>query len=233
MKKRESQLLRQLVRALVTEAATSGAQAIKHGLALYRGPDQDGTVYVLYDTAVAQRLAQSTGGFAKPIPESELDKLFAGFVWGIQHSDDANGAFEIRLSAARKGFGPLMYDIVMSDAPDGIMSDHYHSSSPSERNLWKKYFSDRGDVEHSPLDDVDDPKTPPHSDDAQLVDDPNAPYLDYSYDGAGDSQSRAKLLAKHSELAKWLKDRAVPSRAFESVLASRAEDYFASKYVPS
>ncbi len=63
-------------------------------------------------------------------------------------------SWEITLSAAKKGWGPTMYDIVMGDSPNGIMADRYEVSSHA-KPIWDFYYKDREDVEKFVLDDKD------------------------------------------------------------------------------
>ena len=61
------------------------------------------------------------------------------------------GAWEITLAGAEAGWGPTMYDIVMGDSPDGIMSDRYEVST-SAKPVWDFYYKNREDVEKYVLD---------------------------------------------------------------------------------
>ena len=62
-----------------------------------------------------------------------------------------NSAWEIIRSAAEKGYGPTLYDLVMSVAPNGLTSDRSEVSS-SARGVWSKYANARGDVDKRLLD---------------------------------------------------------------------------------
>lgn len=94
---------------------------------------------------------------------------------------EAYGAKEIEISAARKGWGPLTYDIAMSISRTGLMPDHNNSVSPTASNVWKNYYDNRPDVRKLRLDDMNNPKTVPKLDDAQTHNDPDRAYLDYIY----------------------------------------------------
>ena len=64
---------------------------------------------------------------------------------------ECNSAWEIIRSAAEKGYGPTLYDLVMSVAPNGLTSDRSEVSS-SARGVWSKYANARGDVDKQLLD---------------------------------------------------------------------------------
>jgi len=80
----------------------------------------------------------------------------------------AYGAKEVAKSAAKKGYGPMLYDIAMNDV-GGLIPDR-RSVSRDAKNVWKKYM-ERPDIDHKKLDDVDDPKTPTEFDDAKTYND--------------------------------------------------------------
>ena len=82
------------------------------------------------------------------------------------------GAFEVVNSlAVRKGLGPLLYDIAMEAATEiggGLMSDRMTVSDAAQR-VWMKYQEDRPDVEYLKLDSVENEKTPPDTDNCDVM----------------------------------------------------------------
>lgn len=62
-----------------------------------------------------------------------------------------NGAWEVVRSAADYGLGPTMYDLVMSIAPNGLVSDRNQVSS-SARNVYSVYANNRNNVDKDFLD---------------------------------------------------------------------------------
>ena len=62
-----------------------------------------------------------------------------------------NGAWEVVRSAAEFGLGPTLYDLVMSIAPNGLVSDR-RSVSSSARNVYSVYANNRNDVDKDFLD---------------------------------------------------------------------------------
>ena len=62
-----------------------------------------------------------------------------------------NSAWEVIRSAADSGLGPTMYDLIMSIAPNGLISDR-SSVSADARKVWKYYANNRSDVSKDFLD---------------------------------------------------------------------------------
>jgi len=63
--------------------------------------------------------------------------------------NDVSGVVE--LSTARPGWGPTMYDIVMTDQPNGIMPDRREVSKEAYK-VWDYYYRKRKDVDREGLD---------------------------------------------------------------------------------
>jgi hypothetical protein len=202
-----SNLLKQLVGMLV-EAAVHGDTAVSSGVALYRRRAGKFTHYVMYD------------------PDKFLngsEDCILAYIQARQRSGECNDATEITASAAVKGYGPLLYDIVMSDSDCGIMSDR-NSTSASAKNVWNHYAT-RDDVEPHPFDDKDDPKTPDPNDDCYLVDDP---VLDQSYEGLGQADARNSMLKHHEVFMKDL-PKSMSRSQVEAELFTLADSYFNSR----
>ncbi|HIJ10552.1 TPA: hypothetical protein HA278_00715, partial [Candidatus Woesearchaeota archaeon] len=68
--------------------------------------------------------------------------------------EDCNDAAIVNFAAAKDGWGPTTYDIVMGLHPHGIISDRGSVSSEAF-DLWKFYKDKRQDIEKKPLDYVD------------------------------------------------------------------------------
>lgn len=82
-------------------------------------------------------------------------------------------------SAAKSGYGPLMYDLVMF-LEGGLTSDKGSVSSDA-KDVWTFYKNNRKDVKKLPLDDIEDPKTPPKIDDSSLYSGGGKNPLNYVY----------------------------------------------------
>lgn len=211
--------LRQYIR-LIVEAAVSGAQASKH-LALYRKTEKQFTQYVLYDPSTLEVLMEDPG-WADMTFSQDVGTLIKGYVQAMKRHGMCNDATQISVAAAEKGYGPLMYDIVMSDSEGGIMPDRTSTSGQAKR-VWQQYEK-RPDVTTHKFDDKDDPKTPPKEDDCLMVDDE---LLDQSFDGVGQGPAKATLLQNHEDTMDMLQgDR----RATEGHLFMLADRYFTQRY---
>ena len=79
------------------------------------------------------------------------------------------GAWEVALSTASQGWGPMLYDVAMEWATQnggGLVSDRSHVS-PSARGVWDYYLSNRGDVQSAQLDDLQNTITPEEEDNCE------------------------------------------------------------------
>lgn len=219
--------LRNYIRLLV-EAAISGEQAVKGGLALFRAQHSNRIIYVLYDSKALAEEAQQPGFFSMRLTRP-LDQVVLGFIKAMPHFGECNDAIEIKKSAATKGYGPLMYDIVMSDGEGGLMPDRV-STSTQAKKLWQFYSAKRGDVKKVPFDNADDPKTPEPNDDCPFVDDKDD-VLNYSYDGPGQSGAKAQLMSRHEEIVDQIADKiGVKKQAVENILMNMGNALFDMKY---
>ena len=78
-------------------------------------------------------------------------------------------AWEVVLSGAQSGWGPMLYDVAMEWATQnggGLVSDRSHVS-PSAREVWNYYLSNRGDVQSVQLDDLKNTMTPEEEDNCE------------------------------------------------------------------
>lgn len=216
--------LRSYIRFLV-EAAVGGDAATKGGLALFRGQRSGRVMYILYDPKVladeVKRPEFFSMRFSRPI-----DQIILGFIKAMPHSGDCHDAMEVKMSAASKGYGPLMYDIVMSDGDGGLMPDRV-STSGQAKKLWQFYGDKRSDVKKKPFDDERDPKTPEKDDDCALVGDD---VLDAAYDGPGQSGTKSQLMQRHEEVAHQFEEHGLKKQALENVLMNMGDTLFDTKY---
>lgn len=77
---------------------------------------------------------------------------------------NSRGAWVVSRAAAIESYGPTMYDLVMSVAPDGLTADRLNVTSAA-KSLWSYYANNRSDVLKTYLDNSKDPKTPDTFDD--------------------------------------------------------------------
>ncbi len=228
MKKKNDNALKEYVQ-LIVEVASSVSSASESGLALFVTPSNQMIAYILYEPDVfldTFKKAESTD-FKDLFNElrPHVKNIFAGYIEVIPRDGKCNNATEIVASAARKSFGPLMYDIVMNDNENGIFSDR-SGTSPSAQNVWKYYDSNRGDVESEPFDNKDDPKTPPPEDDCHFV--RGVDLLNRSYRNKRSSSSFVTpLLDNHEEM---IFNVGATRDAIEKLLHRLGISFFHEKY---
>tara|TARA_Y100001970_G_C14090010_1_gene779485 strand:+ start:281 stop:1099 length:819 start_codon:yes stop_codon:yes gene_type:complete len=97
--------------------------------------------------------------YAKALKEIAKSRNVYAMMVAVQSGRRENdspclGAWEVVLAAAKKGWGPTMYDIVMGDSPKGIMSDR-HDVSKFAKPLYDFYYKNREDIEKIALDNKD------------------------------------------------------------------------------
>lgn len=199
----------------ILEAAVGSGQAASQDLALLRKNNGGSVVYVLYSPAA----------FSESEDNDPRNVIF-GYLDVKPHQGDSWNAGEVKFAAAQKGYGPLMYELAMSDF-HALMPDRL-STSAAARNVWKKY-AQRSDVEKKPFDDVANPKTPSKVDDAKLISDFDGEeaYLNNAYVGAGDSGGKAALMANHKDSVATLADKLQSNpAAIESKIMSMGDEFF-------
>lgn len=219
--------LRRIVRSLL-EAAVAGKTAAGQGLALLRKQNNAGVEYILYDPETFARLA-------KGVPGDELTGLdptevIVGYLDVRPHKGDCWDAAEIKFSAAQKGYGPLMYELAMSDFGK-IMSDHGAGSSTSARGVWQKY-DQRPDVKKLPFDDMKNPKTPPKCDDCKIIPDVDGDiaYLNQAYAGKGDVSGKEALMNAHRAFVKQMVSTGYKAGDVELAIRMMGDEYFGQRY---
>lgn len=183
-------------------------------------------MYVLYNPAkLAEELPKwrDAGG--------DINSVIYGYLDVRPHKGDCWGAGEIKFSAAQKGYGPLMYELAMSDFEGGLMSDR-NSTSDAARNVWKKY-AQRADVGKKPFDDAKSPKTPPKVDDCKLIPDFDGEeaYLNQAYLGRGDAGGKAQMIQLHKDTVATLADSLqMPPNEVEQAVYHMGDEYFGTRY---
>ena len=163
-------LLKEYIKQVLLEAAVTD---IQH-LALQMVTHPLGPGLVLYDPTALETLVGDVGNFYLDGP---LFQLPPGSINGyivIGEIDEEHGpcldSFQVQLSAAEKGYGPIMYDMAMALSQElgHLLTADRIDISPLARNIWDFYENGRADVQSSPFDDIDNPKTPDPNDDCQL-----------------------------------------------------------------
>ena len=232
-------MIRKFIRAVISEAMATPQVAQKAGLALAFVDDGDEHYAVLYDRgATAQQLEDASHNpqfqFRDEAPEVIVQNVKAMTMFSSSVTGEAEGAWEIRRSAAEKGsgYGPLMYYITMAHVPTHtIMSDRQDVSGDAG-GVWSKFASGGGGVEALKLDDEEDPKTEPTKDDSKLVKDPKRPYLDYAYRQKSGGTQTGQLEAAHDEFVGDIgfSIDGVTEADVSAAIRAAAKKYFESKY---
>ena len=243
-----SDSIRQFVRGCLTEAAIGADAAGEAGMALFvlmKGQTID---LLMYSPARAARALK------RPLPKGTDKASLLKYLEGIRSDivgasvgtvslrkpkgGPTNGALEVVGSAAEQGYGPLMYDIAMSVAPTHEIVSDRENVSGDAKGVWSFYFHNRKDVKKHHIDDVDDPKTPPKSDDGSIYPEEirkgeDANPLNYTYSSTSTPSGRS-MNVKHEEFARELTERmrpAIGSAAqswVEKVFEHAALKYFAA-----
>lgn len=223
-----SSLLREVIRNILVEAAMTTANASGAGLALLRANDGHGrNTYILYMPSVLENMITSGD-----IKYDEIAKGIVGYISVQPHQGGCWNAGEVKLSAAQKGYGPLMYQIAMTDFAGGLFPDR-GSTSQAARAVWQKYVQ-RGDVEKKPFDDIKKPKTPDPADDCPLasgtsLDDETA-FLNQAYDAPGDASGRSNLMAAHTQFIASMEAKGFKKNVVETMIENVGDEYFSMRY---
>lgn len=101
-----------------------------------------------------------------------------------ENDSECHGSSEIKLAAAVKGYGPLMYDIAMSNSPNHEIHADRVAVSTDARAVWSFFRDKRSDVEALKFDNVDDPQTPSPEDDCNVHEPEKNSAVDYAYKGS-------------------------------------------------
>lgn len=222
-----------LLREFINEGPVSVEQAGEQNLALYTGDYGDyPKVYMLYDPAkFIEEVKENMRGRKQEMLSWMKSKTIAekcdSIVYAVIMVKDTRypawGASEVECAAAHKGYGPLLYDIVMG-LEKGLMADR-GSVSDSAKNVWHTYKIARDDVVARPLDDINKPKTVPTADDAPLHIGGRAHPLNYAY-FISHLPNVGTLKANHIEGMKQMKEAGIQGVDLEDI----AQAFFNKKY---
>lgn len=145
-------VLREFVRSVLREAAVPAAAAAASGVGFVEYPRHGRTV--LYETEVVKKLVQGKRPHELVELLAENERSFiVGSLSVHEETHDVNGTdvkiSVVSASAARRGFGPLLYDLRMSE---GYLASDRGVVSYRAKELWAKY-EQRNDVECIKLND--------------------------------------------------------------------------------
>jgi hypothetical protein len=154
------------------EAAISPSEASSQGLALVIKEMGDGDVYVVYNTEHLTYWCLE-GIKEGDDPNDSIQKNSTGAIVGVIATErnkskygPCNDGVVVTNAAAKKGYGPMVYDVVLSMG-DPVSPDR-SSVSKDALSVWDTYLKSRSDVEKIPLDDITNPRTPDPLDDCKF-----------------------------------------------------------------
>ena len=109
---------------------------------------------------------------------SKERKILGMMVVKNPDSGRAYGAAEVVQAAAKRGYGPALYDLVIGDQPVGIYGDR-DSIDPRAYDIYDYYLNKRDDIEKLPLDDPEQRYTKDTIDD--MIASTGGSYLPWNY----------------------------------------------------
>ena len=155
-------LLREYIRALLTEAAMGPAE-LPDGVFVTIEADVGYEVYFSDESGKRLSTYQKDGSTKNPLyGYVAMDQGHRGRGLGY-----CLGAYMVVGSEATHGWGPMLYDVIMELAgDDGVMADR-SSLSKDAFNVWQVYMT-RGDVQKKQLDDERNTLTPDDEDNCDM-----------------------------------------------------------------
>lgn len=133
----------------------------------------------------------------------------------------------IKTTVAKKGWGPFLYDYVMSQTD--LMPDRGFVSKEA-KPIWQKYFTSRQDVKKIPVDKVNCAKYDPDEEETNLSIG-NEKYLDYVYSMKGSSNSYDMLKQNHKRFVDDLwRNKKISASSAEEQLYHVGIKYFLKEF---
>lgn len=192
-------------RVRLEEAAVTVRHAELEGLALCAPTGSPEGEWVLHDP-VATKWAFQSGAQGLTLARSLVKACAVVGFLSLRRSDRSCGdVWQVTLSAAEHGYGPLMYDTAMSGRR--VMPDRVDVSIDAAA-LWRYYYERRDDVSKEPLG-----RCPYHAD---------REWLNYSYQLNIPVQTET-LCRNHAELCTTLE---IPLTTVRTALVNAALVYF-------
>ena len=152
--------LREYIRELLTEAAMGPAD-LPERIVVHIFEDSDST-RITYAKSVRKQGSGFVYGRSKR-PSGIIEIFRPG---SIEDDGPCAGAWQVGMSAASPGWGPLLYDVAMEWATlkgGGLISDR-EVVSTNARKVWDYYMNNRGDVTGIQMDDLQNTLTPEEED---------------------------------------------------------------------
>lgn len=219
--------LRLIIRTILEAAANSQVAAAAGQALMRRDIGKGRTVYTLYVPSVVEQMLVSGN-----IETADIAKAIVGYMVIQTHEGECWNAGEVKLAAAQKGFGPLMYQYAMNDYAGGLFPDR-GSTSQAARAVWQKY-DQRADTKKNKFDDKKNPKTPDPGDDCDLARgttlDGDEGYLNQAYDAPGDAGGRSTMMANHNNFLAAMAQKKFNKQVVESTIENLGDEYFSGRY---
>jgi hypothetical protein len=109
-------------------------------------------IYVAVEKSSGKIEASFTNAFGEPLPKSAPAWGSIDAYPGDRDTGPCRGAFLVRGAFVAKGYGPLLYDVLMELAASrGLTSDRMKVTADAER-VWAYYMKNRPDVRWEQLD---------------------------------------------------------------------------------
>lgn len=118
----------------------------------------------LYGNRAAEQASKPQKNFGKVALRDSGSRIQATYIKEGQAGQDRSGQviadkvngslYAVQSSAATKGYGPKLYDIVMeaATAAGGMLTSDRRTVSDAAKSVWVYYFKNRSDVKKTPLD---------------------------------------------------------------------------------
>lgn len=130
-------IIEQIVETNLQEAAVPVASLARQGLALMVLGDNNRRQYILWDT---DEYFDQSKTYSDPDQFQPL-KIVIGYI--KTKRNPSCDYWQVETSAAEKGYGPAIYDIVMGDIfPEGLTSDRFMVSDAA-KTVWNYMFNNR------------------------------------------------------------------------------------------
>jgi hypothetical protein len=124
---------------MLDEAAVQMGQLESSNIALYIPGNDANKTYILYDTEATKKALQE-----EDEPKYEEEPTSAFIVgYALTSFFDLCGFWTMDMTAARKGYGPVLYEIVMSTVAPAFVTSDRKSVTTGARRVWQYFYNHR------------------------------------------------------------------------------------------
>lgn len=229
----DESLIREYVSLALQEAAVDPTTAAGSGLGLASYESSGKRSLVLFDVKAAALAIVAAMKAGKSSEDDMMNALEPTIVGYLQLKPPQKGqqwgAQTVTASAAKKGHGPLMYDIAMSMF--GTITPDRKHVSPSAQKVWSYYASNRSDIKALAFDDIEDPQTPSPQDDAVLHARDDQEPLNAAYTGA--KVDTTQLEKNASKFNTWAASKKLDAQKLNNALKYAGAGFYRQQYLHS